>query len=624
MRKNVFFWRVLIVSAFILLLANIISLTAYTYVGKNAYIGLEMDSLLPEAQLSAQIYKDYRSGEYSERVFKSLIEKQALASDSAILINDQIGNVLVFRSSDFPVKAEDFAIYFDKERQTVLHGDTITLKNLIISKDELAIGIGVPIYEGRDVTGGVFIIKQMTKIRTAFQRLSDTLMLSVLFVLPVVMIFLIFSSNKITRPLTDMANVALRMSDGDFEIRADENYAGEVGTLAKALNKLCASLSSTIVQLQNEKTQLNELIRSFSDGVAAVNEAGELTHFNPALKNLFGAVEVHDKFDLVPDRSVWTEFQKAIELKEPRTIRYAASGNRSLWISIVPLIGESGEVCGAVGLFKDVTEYERLEQTRREYVANISHELRTPITAIRGLIEPLSDGLIKDDESRNRYYSIILHEIDRLSRLITDMLQLSRLQSGTEYMEKTVVNVGDLLEETVLSFKVEAEKRGIDLRLALGNDLSDVLTDRDRIEQILVILIDNAMRYTPQGGSITLSAINGERVLVSVSDTGCGISRDALPHLFERFYKVDKSRKDGGSGLGLAIAKQIIDNLDEQISVDSTEGEGSSFHFTLKKYVSNAIALGPTNGDISSPNSDITENIPVDAGFVVIEQGHRC
>lgn len=621
MKKNVFFWRILIVSIFVLLLANIVSLAAYTYVGKNAYINLEIESLLPEAEFSAQAYTDFRAGEFSESVFKHLIEKQASASDSAILIADEIGNVLVFRSADFPVDADDFAIYFDKERQTVLHGDTITLKNLIISKDELAIGIGIPIYKGSSVTGGVFIIKQMNKIRTAFQRLSDTLMLSILLVLPLVMVFLIFSSNRITKPLSSMANVAIKMSAGDFVVRADENYSGEVGTLARALNKLCDNLSRTIIQLQNEKTQLNELIRSFSDGVAAIDESGTLTHYNPALKALFGTVNVHSRHDLVPDAAVWAEFDKAIELKEPRTMRYDTSGARSLWISIVPLIKETGHVCGAVGLFKDVTEFERLEQTRREYVANISHELRTPITAVRGLLEPLADGMIRDDETRTRYYGIMLHEIDRLSRLITDMLQLSRLQSGTEYMEKTVIDVGELLEETAMSFKGETDKRGIDLILSVESGLSEVLTDRDRIEQILVILIDNAMRYTPSNGSITISAINGERVLVSVTDTGCGIKKEALPHLFERFYKVDKSRKDGGSGLGLAIAKQIIDNLGEQISVESTEGIGTSFHFTLKKYVRNAIPLGPTSdsdSDMYSEGNISVFNEPVDAGYEIV------
>ena len=277
-----------------------------------------------------------------------------------------------------------------------------------------------------------------------------------------------------------------------------------------------------------------------------------------------------------------------------------------------------------MGLFKDVTEFERLEQTRRDYVANVSHELRTPLTAVRGLLEPLSDGMVKDAETQKRYYDIMMHEVLRMSRLITDLLQLSRLQSGSEYMEVSAVNLQELLEEMQQNYKVEAAQHGIRLELKAEN-VPYAMTDRDRVEQILVILIDNAMRYTPEGGSITLSAEAGERIVVSVTDTGCGIAAEELPHLFERFYKVDKSRKEGGTGLGLSIAKQIIDNLGEQITVQSVVGKGTSFHFTLKRYVSNAIALGPSSPgvvyseDVGLQNQNDVLTGQQDAPYEIIE-----
>ncbi|MBQ5757287.1 MAG: hypothetical protein IIV93_02130, partial [Clostridia bacterium] len=204
---------------------------------------------------------------------------------------------------------------------------------------------------------------------------------------------------------------------------------------------------------------------------------------------------------------------------------------------------------------------------------------------------------------RNRYYDTMMHEVQRLSRLITDLLQLSRLQSGTEYMEVSAVNTYELLEDVMMNYKTEAEQKGI--RLLLNADhVPYAMTDRDRIEQVLVILIDNAMRYTPPGGAIEIAASDGDVIVVSVSDTGCGIAPEELPHLFERFYKVDKSRKDGGTGLGLSIAKQIIDMLGEQILVESEVGKGTCFSFTLKKYVSNAIALGPTADYIYDPSKE--------------------
>ena len=170
-------------------------------------------------------------------------------------------------------------------------------------------------------------------------------------------------------------------------------------------------------------------------------------------------------------------------------------------------------------------------------------------------------------------------------------------------MEVSAVNTYELLEDVMMNYKTEAEQKGI--RLLLNADhVPYAMTDRDRIEQVLVILIDNAMRYTPPGGAIEIAASDGDVIVVSVSDTGCGIAPEELPHLFERFYKVDKSRKDGGTGLGLSIAKQIIDMLGEQILVESEVGKGTCFSFTLKKYVSNAIALGPTPDYVYDPSKE--------------------
>jgi signal transduction histidine kinase len=305
-------------------------------------------------------------------------------------------------------------------------------------------------------------------------------------------------------------------------------------------------------------------------------------------------VDVKVPMDLVPDESIWELFRSAYDTHEPVSMHYTLPNDRALWITIVPVTDEIGECTGVVGLFKDVTDLERLEKTRRDYVANVSHELRTPLTAVRGLLEPLSDGMITDEETKQRYYRIMLREVIRLSRLITDMLELSRLQSGTEHMELHAVDLVELLQDTRQNYVNEAAQRGISLNLQL-EQIPYAMTDEDRVEQLLVILIDNAMRYTPEGGSITISAsqTKGERILVTVSDTGCGIAPDDLPHIFERFFKTDRSRKEGGTGLGLSIAKQIIDKLGENIYVESRPNEGTSFHFTLKNYISNAIALGP-------------------------------
>ena len=191
------------------------------------------------------------------------------------------------------------------------------------------------------------------------------------------------------------------------------------------------------------------------------------------------------------------------------------------------MVTDGGQRVGVVGLFKDMTEMERLEAMRREYVANVSHELRTPLTAVRGLLEPLADGMVRDEEDRQRYYRIMLHEVLRLSRLITDMMTLSRLQSGTEYMEVVRVDLNTLIRDIASGYSGPAHQKGIDLIVDAPKPVPDAMTDPDRIEQVLIILIDNAMRYTPEGGTITIGMCNAkDAIVLTVTDTGCGISKE--------------------------------------------------------------------------------------------------
>jgi len=598
--RSVFFWRVLVVSIVALLLANVALLAAYTYVGRKTYVSIEFSNLELEAEVTRQMYEEYKNGDLSDDALERLIEKQTIASESAILIADQIGKIHFSRNLGGTIEMKDLGAYFSAEMQHVLSGTTVRNDNLELQSGEKAVSVGIPIRDTVDgkVTGGIFIIKQTKRIESAFQILNNALAGTILILFPLIMILTAYGTNRISRPLHEMAGVAIEMSKGRFDVRANERHSGEAGILARALNTLCDNLSQTIYQLRSEKRQLNQLIASLTDGVAALDNIGCLTHYNPALMKLFGAVEVASPLDLVPDRSVWEVFQTVYETQEPQTLHYKTANGRTLWITIVPILSEEEDCAGVVGLFKDMTEMERLETLRRDYVANVSHELRTPLTAVRGLLEPLADGMIQDDETRDRYYRIMLREVVRLSRLITDMLELSRLQTGREHMDISAVNLEELLKDTQLSFAKEAAQKNISLILKV-DDAPYVMTDPDRVGQLLVILIDNALHYTPAGGSITIEATDSDskRVLVSVSDTGCGISPEDLPHIFERFYKTDKSRREGGTGLGLSIGKQIVDMLGESIYVESTVDQGTSFHFTLKKYVSNAIALGPVNAD---------------------------
>ena len=562
-----------------------------------------------------------------------------LAVNGATLFVDQENRCMQYQDSIFGMSPEDMQQALSEEITTVLSGEKVSTDSVRLpGKRPDALVVGTPIFmPDGSLAGGIFVIKSAQEIIGATAKLSTSLFWIAAIVLPVTLLITSWRIRRITEPLHTMSEAAIAMSKGNFDIRVNEDEIGEVGVLARALNGLCAGLSQTIYQLKTEKSQLDQILQSLTDGVAATDEVGMLTHYNAALMRMFGAVNVEKREELVPDPKIWKAFDEVFETGEPQSITYPMAGDKTLWITIAPVVTDGGQRVGVAGLFKDMTEMERLEAMRREYVANVSHELRTPLTAVRGLLEPLADGMVKDEEDRQRYYRIMLHEVLRLSRLITDMMTLSRLQSGTEYMEVVRVDMNTLIRDIASGYSGPARQKGIELVVDSPKPVPDAMTDPDRIEQVLIILIDNAMRYTPEGGTITIGMCNAkDSIILTVTDTGCGISKDDLPHIFERFYKVDKSRGEGGTGLGLSIAQFIMEKLGESITVESEPGKGTRFILTVKRYVRNAIALGPAGegrgryGDeqAEEPNErkDEKENgtdTIVDAPYEVIESPEK-
>lgn len=594
--RSVFLRRMLVVLVCVIVVAFAFMCLGYMYLSRSAYTGIKLQEMLPEAEALEQLVLEHRKGSVSDEGFRNLSGKLAEAAGASLFVTDQYGELILLVDSELQLTAQTVAQEFSPYISRALGGESVREDRLSAAGHKNILLVATPVEESGSTIGSILIMKSSQGLLTAIEQMNASMFLSIAVVVPLVILLSSAVIRRLTSPLREIAEVAIEMSRGDFNVRANDSEPGETGLLARALNTLCDNLSQTIYQLRTEKGQLDEILASLTDGVAAQDGVGMLTHYNPALMQMFGAVKVQKREDLIANAEVWDAFDRVYESGEGETLTLTLPGEKTVWVTISPVTTEDGERSGVVGLFKDMTEMERLEKMRREYVANVSHELRTPLTAVRGLLEPLADGMVQDEETRQRYYRIMLHEVMRLSRLITDMMALSRLQAGTEYMELSRVDVDELVKDLVQGYQGTAAQKGIKL-LVDAPDMPDALTDPDRVEQVLVILIDNAMRYTPEGGSITLRVRNSHRLIVSVEDTGCGIPEGDLPHIFERFYKVDKSRREGGTGLGLSIAKFIMEKLGESIEVESEEGKGTCFTFTLKKYARDAIALGPASED---------------------------
>lgn len=616
MLKSVFFRRLIVLLSITMLVAAAIMLGGYIFLSKDVYTEIKLDELQPSLEAAEQLAKEYMAGEIDKPVFERLAAKLLPPNAGTVLYLDAQGNTLFYVDTMLGTDAEGAKALLQDQIFTAESGSDVKKKWIGTStdKDHSALALGCPVMDDNGgIIGAVVMLSSLTLITNATGRMSMLVVALMVIALPIALLAAAWRAKNFAAPVRSMNEAAKAMAKGNFDIRLDESTPGEMGELAGSLNNLCAELDNTIRQLSSEKSQLDQLLQSLSDGVAALDENGALTHYNSAIMRMFGAVSVSKREELIADDKVWKIFDEVSNSGKPQTVTYPMAGDKVLWITVSPVVTSSRERVGVVGLFKDMTEMERVEKLRRDYVANVSHELRTPLTAVRGLLEPLADGMVKDEADKQRYYKIMLHEVLRLSRLISDMMTLSRLQSGTEYMEIARVDVNELVQDIASAYSSTLASKGIDLVLDCPRPVPDAMTDPDRIEQVLVILLDNASRYTPQGGTITLSARNAkDKIRLSVSDTGCGIPENDLPHIFERFYKVDKSHSEGGTGLGLSIAQFIMEKLGESITVESELGKGTCFTLTLKRYVRNAIALGPAGEKQTRYGDEAPEAAPKD------------
>lgn len=618
-RHSASFRRVLVLVYGTVILFALLITGIYTVVSPQIFASNKISDLIPKGQIIAGYIESTLRGELSSTYLVPLIGRSTSQWEATVWVVDASGDTLIRtqqiegrRVGRLPAKLSKSML------PQVLSGEVAThvgsMEDLTVSDgtsqrksarssgvmnglsegsakapetdstEEVMNGnlvvVAVPITFMDEVIGAVFMAQSMTEIMGGMQALTNTLALSLLLVGLLMLPVVLFFASRMVRPITRMRTVALTMAGGDLTARAEDGSNDEYGELGRALNYLSSELGSTISSLQMERNRLQSLINGLSEGIIAVDAKGATTLINPAVYGLLNLQSTDDNVRAAaPD--VFAMFDQA--LSSAQAVKKTVwQGDVALHISVSPLLLQSGEVTGCVGIVSDVTSAERLEQTRRDYVANVSHELRTPLTAMRALIEPLRDGLVKTEEQRQQIYDVVLRETMRLSRLVNDMLELSRLQSGTASLSRSVfapLPLFNLIHETYSAYAEDYQQTFV---YDVPEDLPSVWGNPDRTQQVLIVLLDNAFKYTPEGGVVTLSACaEGDVVRVRVRDTGVGIPAADLPHVFDRFYKVDKSHHSKGTGLGLAIAYEIMKHLGEEMSVTSEPGRGSCFTFTL-------------------------------------------
>ncbi len=386
-------------------------------------------------------------------------------------------------------------------------------------------------------------------------------------------------ARSVADPLDRMSRVAGQMAAGDFESRVPERGSDEVGRLAVALNQLSSSLHHTIQSLSEEQSKLGHVVTTMGEGVIAVDRGGQVIMANPQAQKMLAPNESELAGRSLGESALAAAFAKAMsEAREQRVEFRSRDGTAALQAHISPTAVE-GSTVGAVAVVQDVTELQRVERMRRQFVADASHQLRSPLTAMQGYAEAVLDEVAADEETRRRYLATIVRDSKRLNRLIEQLLDLSHIESGQARLEPRPLALAALLQRAVDSIPPADSHPEIIVDAPDGLPLA--LADEAYTEQALLNLIRNAVRHTPPQGEVRVWArAESSHLVVGVTDTGAGIAPEHLPRIWDRFYRAGETDKDG-AGLGLAIVKSLIERQGGQVNAESRPGAGSTFTFTL-------------------------------------------
>ncbi len=508
--------------------------------------------------------------------------------DAKIVVTDRRGLIRSCTIQGGGMHRGDKLMYPDVEK--ILEGDIVTQRGEYPGLEMTVLSVGVPIKVKNQVIGAVFLHSPVEPVTDTVKTVQKFIMYGTVGTIILATILAFILSKKVTKPVLDMNRVAMEMARGNFRERVIPESQDELGLLGNTLNFLSAELQKNIEALSTEKDQLESIIRSMTDAVVTFDINGSVLLINPPARELFklrtetGTLHIND-FSAVP---VVTEmFREALSGKKEMKGEIPFE-ERTLKVVLAPLRNQDGDIRGIVAVLQDVTKEKRLEMLRREFVANVSHELRSPLSLLQGYVEALADGLAENEEERGQYLDILLDETLRLRRLVNDLLDLTQMETGNMTMRFDKISLSELIKRVTDRLRPLFAEKGKEMIIAVPDDIPPVSGDEDRLQQVLVNLLDNAAKFTPEGGVVRVSAVTGhDRVDISVTDSGPGIPETELEQVWERFYKADKARtrdEAGGTGLGLAIVKNIIQAHRGSVSVTSEPGRGTTFKVSLNIY----------------------------------------
>ncbi len=572
------------------LLITLVSLLAVTWYASKSLRGFYLDQTAADLEAKAYLVEEHLA-QYSSLdappidTLVDTLGKKASMRVTIILPDGKVAG----DSAEDPARMDNHANR--PEIREALNGRTGVSTRYSKTLGKHMMYVAAPVLRDSRIVGVVRASIPLQRIDTILWTLYAEIGLGVLIIAVAAAAVNLLVSRRVSRPLEELRQGAKRFADGEFSRKLPVPDSRELAELAESLNQMAAQLDERIRTIVRHRNEQEAMLTSMLEGVLAVNTEGRIINMNQAAARLLGIDPENAKERAIQEVVRNSELQKlvkrALATQEPVECDMTLQKDQERFLRArgTTLRDVKGQCIGAVVVLGDVTNLRRLENVRRDFVANVSHELKTPITSIKGFVETLLDGAANDPEDAKRFLEIIARQADSLNSIIEDLLSLAKIEQEGEKQEIVLkeARIKEILQTAVQVCGGKASAKNIEIHLSCDDDIT-AKVNPPLLEQAVVNLIDNAIKYSDPGSKVEVDTVRRDsEILISVRDEGPGIAKEHLPRLFERFYRVDKarSRKMGGTGLGLAIVKHITQAHGGRVTVESAPGKGSVFQIHL-------------------------------------------
>ncbi|MGB9867329.1 MAG: ATP-binding protein [Bacillota bacterium] len=572
--RNSIRWRITLIYLLLILLSMELVGAFLLQSLEKYFVSSFVSSLNSRAQLVAGLLERYMLPQPDKDKIDAFIAELSSQSEADIAVLSATGAFLTASVEDpegfrNTLSQSDAAIAIAGGSTHAFRADPVSGKR--------ALHVVSPIKSQGKVVGAVYMVASMEGTYRVIGDVRMILLYGTALALGVAAALGYVLARTMVEPIEQLTAGARAMAAGNFGYRIQVNARDEIGELGNVFNMMAARLSKTLEDISNEKAKLEAILSNMADGVIAVDADGRVITVNDTAKLLLGGNP--------PETVLSGEILSRVQRERSVESRQLKVGDRSIRAVYAPFMRGSGEPAGSVVVLQDTTEQVRLDEMRRDFVANVSHEFKTPLTTIKSYVETILDGELDSPESQRKFLETVLAETDRLAKLVRELLELSRLDSGQVQWKKEPLDMVELARQIAERLAPQIKAKGLNLTID-GEAAPRAIGDGDGISRVLSNLLSNAIAFTPEGGKIAVRVRpyeGGRMVLTEVEDTGIGIPQECLPRMFERFYRVDKgrSRAMGGTGLGLAISKQIVEGHGGRIWIESALGVGTKVSFVL-------------------------------------------